>query len=60
MELAEHREHRMRLNGGVSVKRYNSMVAMALEETKEGGDTAQGMVWATLALAEATILAGKE
>lgn len=41
-------------------KRYNIMVANAADELKMGGDVAKAEAWATLALAEATLLARED
>jgi hypothetical protein len=43
-----------------SRKRYNTMVANAANELKMGGDTAKAGAWATLALAEATLLSEED
>lgn len=43
-------------NMTLSVKRYNQLLRMAIEETKIGGDIERAKVFAMLAQAEATIL----
>jgi hypothetical protein len=53
-------EDAMATVGLPSRKRYNVFVANAVNETKTGGAPACGQIWATLALAEATLLAAED
>ena len=47
-------------DSAVSVRRYNALLRKSINETKIGGNVEVASVYATLALAEATILGGKD